>query len=182
MAPAHNDLENQMSQRIEARLTDARIATIETVGTSILRYGVAFLLLAIGALKFFAFEAKAIQPLVSHSPFMSWLYAVLSVQGVSNLIGTAEIATGLLIVTRRISPTLSAIGSGIGVVIFSTTLSFLFTTPGGLSPQGPAFGFLVKDLVLLGASVYTAGEALRAARAHAAAAAPSLTGLAKPAI
>jgi uncharacterized membrane protein YkgB len=170
-----------MSQRIEAHLADARIATIETVGTGILRYGVAFLLLSIGALKFFAFEAKAIQPLVSHSPFMSWLYGVLSVQGVSNLIGSAEIATALLIVTRRISPRLSAIGSGIAVVIFSTTLSFLFTTPGGLSPEGPAFGFLVKDVVLLGASVHTAGEALRAARARTAAPTPSLAGLAKPA-
>jgi hypothetical protein len=39
----------------------------------------------------------------------------------------------------------------------------------------------VKDLVLLGASVYTAGEALRATRARASAAVPSLTGLAKPA-
>jgi hypothetical protein len=35
----------------------------------------------------------------------------------------------------------------------------------------------VKDVVLLGASVYTAGEALRAARATAS----SLTGLPKPA-
>jgi uncharacterized membrane protein YkgB len=101
-----------MDQQIDTRSADDRIATIETVGTGILRYGVAFLLLAIGALKFFEFEAKAIQPLVSNSPFMGWLYGVLSVQGVSNLIGTAEIVTGLLIVTRRISPTLSAIGSG----------------------------------------------------------------------
>jgi uncharacterized membrane protein YkgB len=165
-----------MDQRIEARA-----ATIEKAGTAILRYGVAFLLLAIGALKFFEFEAKAIQPLVSNSPLMSWLYGVLSVQGVSNLIGTSEILTALLICTRRFAPAVSAVGSAIAVVIFSTTLSFLFTTPGGLSPMGPAFGFLVKDVVLLGASVHTAGEALRAARARAAAASPSLAGLAKPA-
>ena len=166
-----------MDQRIE---TPDRAATIEKAGTAILRYGVAFLLLAIGALKFFDFEAKAIEPLVRNSPLMSWLYAVLSVQGVSNLIGSGEILTALLICTRPFAPALSAIGSAVGVVIFSTTLSFLFTTPGGLSPMGPAFGFLVKDVVLLGASVYTLGEAMRAARARAAAAAPSLAGLAKP--
>ena len=158
-----------------------RIATLENVGTGILRYGVAFLLLAIGSLKFAAFEAKAIEPLVSNSPFMGWLYGILSVQGVSNLIGASEIATGLLIASRRISPRASAIGSAVGIVIFSTTLSFLFTTPGGLSPEGPAFGFLVKDIVLLGASVFTCGEALRAASVRSAAAAPSLVGLAKPA-
>jgi uncharacterized membrane protein YkgB len=168
-----------MDQRIEAPAD--HVATIEKAGTAILRYGVAFLLLAIGALKFFEFEAKAIEPLVRNSPFMSWLYAMLSVQGVSNLIGTAEIATALLICARRFAPVISAVGSGVAVAIFSTTLSFLFTTPGGLSPMGPAFGFLVKDVVLLGAAVYTAGESLRAARARAAAAAPSLAGLAKPA-
>jgi uncharacterized membrane protein YkgB len=162
---------------MENRITEARIATIENVGTAILRYGVVFLLVAIGALKFAEFEAKAIQPLVSNSPFMGWLYSVLSVQGVSNLIGVTEIGTGLLIASRRFSPIASALGSAIAAGIFTTTLSFIFTTPGGLSPQGPAFGFLVKDVVLLGASVYTAGEALRAARATAS----SLTGLPKPA-
>jgi uncharacterized membrane protein YkgB len=162
---------------MENRITEARVATIENVGTAILRYGVVFLLVAIGALKFAEFEAKAIQPLVSNSPFMGWLYSVLSVQGVSNLIGVTEIGTGLLIASRRFSPIASALGSAIAAGIFTTTLSFIFTTPGGLSPQGPAFGFLVKDVVLLGASVYTAGEALRAARATAS----SLTGLPKPA-
>lgn len=169
-----------MDNRSQA-VVEQRIATIEAVGTAILRYGVVFLLATIGALKFADFEAKAIQPLVSNSPFMGWLYSVLSVQGVSNLIGCTEIATAILIASRRLSPMASAIGSGIAVAIFSTTLSFLFTTPGGLSPQGPAFGFLVKDVVLLGASVYTAGEALRAARARSAASAPRLGGLARPA-
>ena len=163
------------------RLTDVHATALERTGTGILRYGVAFLLLAIGGLKFFEFEARAIEPLVSHSPLLGWLYAVLSVQGVSRLIGCTEIATALLIASRSLSPALSALGSALAAGIFTTTLSFLFTTPGGLAPQGPAVGFLVKDVVLLGASVHTAGEALRAARARAAAAAPSLTGLTKPA-
>jgi uncharacterized membrane protein YkgB len=159
---------------------EQRIAKIETAGTAILRYGVVFLLVVIGGLKFAEFEAKAIQPLVANSPFMGWLYGILSVQGVSNLIGCTELATGALIASRRFSPLASAIGSAIAIGIFTTTLSFLFTTPGGLSPQGPAFGFLVKDVVLLGASVYTCGEALRAARARAEPT-PSLSGLVKPA-
>jgi reactive chlorine resistance protein C len=148
-----------MTSRIEAAAHHA--PRIEAVGTAILRYGVVFLLATIGALKFADFEAKAIQPLVSNSPFMGWLYAVLSVQGVSNLIGTTEIITAALIASRRLSPTASAAGSALGVVIFATTLSFLFTTPGGLSPRGPAFGFLVKDVVLLGASIYARRGAVR---------------------
>ena len=48
--------------------------------------------------------------------------------------------------------------------MFLVTLSFLFTTPGVLDPQNPAGGFLIKDLILLGAALYTAGEALHAAQ------------------
>ena len=148
-------------------VTARRIDIAEATGTAILRYGVALLLLFIGALKFFAWEAQGIQPLVSNSPLMSWLYSIFSVQGVSNLIGTTEIITGLLIAARPFAPALSAVGSAFAVVIFATTLSFLFTTPGAMSPMNPWWGFLVKDVVLLGASVYAAAEAARAATANA---------------
>jgi uncharacterized membrane protein YkgB len=75
----------------------------------------------------------------------------------------SEVATGILIALRPVSPKLSAVGSLAGIAIFLTTLSFLFTTPGALAPGSDAGGFLVKDIVLLGAAIYTAGEALRPA-------------------
>jgi uncharacterized membrane protein YkgB len=153
-------------------LTDARIARLEGVGTAVLRYGIVLLLVGIGAAKYFAFEAEAIRPLVENSPFLSWMPAVLGLQGTSNVIGTIEIATGLAIASRRVAPALSAAGSAVGAAIFVTTLSFLFSTPGALSLKHPAGGFLMKDVVLLGACVATAAEALRAARARAAAGAP----------
>lgn len=148
--------------------TAARIAQLERVGTGVLRYGVVFLLVVIGAAKYFAFEAEGIRPLVEHSPFLSWMITAFGVQGASNVIGTIEIAIGLAIASRPISPTVSAIGSGLGAVTFLTTLSFLFTTPGALSPQNPANGFLLKDVVLLGACISTAAEALKAAGARSA--------------
>jgi uncharacterized membrane protein YkgB len=48
--------------------------------------------------------------------------------------------------------------------VFLVTLSFLFTTPGALSPASPFNGFLLKDVFSLGAGLVTAAEALRAAR------------------
>ena len=45
---------------------------------AVLRYGLVALVLFFGAFKFTAAEAAAIQPLVSHSPFLSWLYSVCS--------------------------------------------------------------------------------------------------------
>jgi reactive chlorine resistance protein C len=51
------------------------------------------------------------------------------------------------------------------IVTFVLTVSFLFSTPGafqfphGLLVLGDAGQFLIKDLVLLGVSIWTAGEA-----------------------
>lgn len=142
---------------------------LEALGVSISRYGLVVVLLLIGFLKFTTSEAAGIQPLVAHSPFMSWLYSVLSVQGVSNLIGVIEIAIAVLLALRPVSAKASFIGSLGSIVTFLLTTSFLFSTPGavqlnhGLPVLGDAGQFLIKDVVLLGASFWTASEALGAA-------------------
>jgi uncharacterized membrane protein YkgB len=151
-------------RRTTGELIDHRIDQLHSVGTGLLRYSVVLLLLVFGAAKFFAFEARGVEPLVAHSPLMSWMLHVFGVRGTSDVIGVIEIAAGLAMASRRFSPRLSAYGSAAGIVIFLITVSFIFTTPGALSVQSPAFGFLVKDVVLLGACVATAAEALRALR------------------
>jgi uncharacterized membrane protein YkgB len=66
----------------------------------------------------------------------------------------------------------SALGGGLAAVMFLTTLTFLFSTPGWEPSLGgfPALSvvpgqFLIKDIVLLGAALWSLGEALHAARA-----------------
>src|SRR5438067_2427943 len=145
----------------------ARSATLQSIGTNVLRYALVLVFVAFGALKFTAAEAAAIKPLVSNSPLMSWLYSFLSEQGVSSLIGTIELVSAALLVSRPFSARLAAIGSALAVGTFLTTLSFLFSTPGALSPMHPAHGFLLKDVVLLGAAVALGVEALRAIAAQA---------------
>lgn len=132
------------------------------IGPQVTRYGIVFLLLLFGAMKWTAAEAHGIQPLVSHSPFWGWLYGVLGVQGTSIFFGVFEVAAAIAIATRPWLPVLSAMGSAFCVIMFVTTLSFLFTTPGLLASEGA--GFIMKDIVLLGASIWCAGEALTAAR------------------
>jgi uncharacterized membrane protein YkgB len=160
---------NTATSRRPSSSIDGRIALAGDAGVGVLRYGVVFLLVAIGAAKYFAFEAEAIRPLVENSPFLSWMLAAFGVRGASSIIGTIEIATALAIASRPIAPTVSAVGSALGIGTFLTTLSFLFSTPGALSLKHPAAGFLLKDLVLLGACITTFAEAARAARAKAAA-------------
>jgi len=144
----------------------AFISTLVRTGIGVSRYGLVAILLLIGGLKFTHAEAQGIQPLVSHSPIMSWMYSVLSVQSVSNLIGLIEIGVAFLMALRPISPRASFIGSLGAVITFLITLSFLLSTPGAFEagywyPRlGGTGQFLIKDLALLGASIWTAAEAL----------------------
>jgi uncharacterized membrane protein YkgB len=160
-----------VAPRVAQRMDAAQAAMrLETAGGAILRYGLAAILLYFGLFKFHPVEAEAIRPLVSNSPFMGWMYAVLSVQAVSTLIGVSEIVVAVLLLARPWSPRAAAIGGAAAAVIFLTTLSFLFTTPGAwasipgwpIPMPGAAGSFLIKDLFLLGAAVWITGESLRA--------------------
>jgi uncharacterized membrane protein YkgB len=143
-------------------------ASLQDLGVFITRYGLVAIFVWIGAMKFTAYEAQAIQPLVANSPLMSWLYLLFSVQAFSNWLGVLEITIGLMIAARPISSMVSAMGSGLAAVLFLGTLSFILSTPpvweaslGGFPALSVAPGqFLLKDLGLLGAAVWTMGEAL----------------------
>jgi reactive chlorine resistance protein C len=120
-------------------------------------------------MKFTAYEAAGIAPLETHSPLMSWAYYLLGERNLSNLLGVIEITLGLGIALRHVRPHISGIASLLSVAMFLTTLSFLFTTPGWEPTLGfPGLSalpgqFLLKDIILLGAAVFTAGEAFAAA-------------------
>lgn len=111
-------------------------------------------------------EANAIAPLTENSPFLFWLNGLLGRQGGSNLIGVMEIVIAAMIAARSFNPIVSSLGSLAAAGALAVTLSFLFSTP-GLSMLSVDAGFLVKDLTLLGASLWAAGEALAAVKASA---------------
>src|SRR5262249_17288030 len=81
-----------------------------------------------------------------------------------------EVAIALIIAARPFWPRASALGSALAVGMFLTTLSFLVTTPGVWAADAGGFPalsvapgqFLIKDLALLGISVWTLGEAWKA--------------------
>jgi uncharacterized membrane protein YkgB len=146
---------------------------LKLIGMHVARYGLVIVLLWIGGMKFTAYEAEGIKPLVANSPLMGWVYRVMSVRGFSALLGVVEIALGVLIALRPVWSLGSAVGSGLAAGMFLTTLSFLVTTPGWEPSLGgfPALSampgqFLLKDVVLLGVALFTAGEAWEAARPH----------------
>jgi reactive chlorine resistance protein C len=133
---------------------------VEAVGSGLARYGLAIVVAWIGLMKFTAYEAEGISPFVAHSPLMS-------VRGFSAVLGVVEVAIALLIAARPFWPRASALGSALAVGMFLTTLSFLVTTPGVWEASAGGFPalsalpgqFLIKDLALLGISLWTLGEA-----------------------
>ena len=146
---------------------DSRLVqALGTVGVGVLRYGLVFLLLLWGAFKFTAVEAEGIRPLVENSPYLGWVYGFLGFREVSEVFGIVEMTTGALIATRRWLPRVSGSASLGAAGMFVVTLSFLFTTPGALALTSPVNGFLLKDILLLGAALLTASEALSAARSN----------------
>jgi reactive chlorine resistance protein C len=152
---------------VKARWLDARTLDLERVGVSVLRYGLVLILLYFGAFKFTSAEARGIQPLLEHSPLMSWLYSWFSVNGASRLIGVTELTIAGLILSRPWSARLSALGSLAAIGMFLVTLSFLLSTPGlwqwveGFPAPSEGAAFLLKDVFLLGAAIVTAGEGFR---------------------
>ena len=142
--------------------------SIAAFGDHVLRFSIVIVLGWIGAMKFTAYEAGAIQGLVASSPLTAWLYGVFDLQTTSNLIGSIEIATALALV---LAPLHRNIATAAATVTFAVTLSFLFSAPGWEQSLGgfPALSvipgqFLLKDVVLLTASISLLGRALQCGR------------------
>ncbi|MGF1579247.1 MAG: YkgB family protein [Gemmataceae bacterium] len=148
----------------------ASFLDLQTVGAGLVRYGLVVVIAWIGAMKFTEYEATGIQGLVANSPLLSWVYQVVGVQQFGIVLGISELIIAGLIAARPLSAKFSALGSFLAVGMFVTTLSFLVTTPGIWAEEAGGFPalsvlpgqFLIKDVVLLGAAVWSLGEALKA--------------------
>lgn len=140
---------------------------VSALGEHAILFSTALVLGWIGAMKFTAYEAGAIEGLVASSPLVSWLYSVLSLQGTSNLIGTIEIATAVTLLIGIRYKSAAIIGALAAIATFTVTSSFLFTAPGWEASLGgfPALSvipgqFLLKDIVLLAVAITLLGKAL----------------------
>ncbi len=127
-----------------------------------------FLLIAI----FFVFDAQkftlvdftGIAPLVSNNPLTS-LLNVFGRQGASRVIGSLELTFGLLLALGSWRPSLRLVIVG-ACAAYLMTLSFLLTTPDVLAPNAAPISSgdvglsLLKDIVLLAASIVPLGQSL----------------------
>lgn len=129
------------------------LARLDKVGVTVARLGLIVVLLWIGGLKVFPYEADGIVPFVAHSPFMSFFYADgenykahMNPEGVlddenrawheanhtyklSYGLGAVIVLYGLLLCLHPWLPQAATLGSFLVVVMSFVTLSFLITTP-----------------------------------------------------
>ncbi|WP_447768089.1 DUF417 family protein [Sphingobacterium faecium] len=129
---------------------------ISSAGYYISLFGSFLILLWVGIFKFTPTEAQAIKPLIENHPMTSWMYDVIRVQTVSNIIGVIEIIVALLILlTLKFEKLKKYVGVSM-CVIFLMTLSYIFTTPNiwSIIDGVPHTDFFIlKDLMYLGFAV-----------------------------
>jgi reactive chlorine resistance protein C len=162
-----------MSHEEAAGVMAAESGHHQTAGVAaiVARYGLVIVIAWFGALKFTDYEAQGISPLTANSPFLSWVYHVMSVDAFSRLLGTAELTTAALLALKPWLPKVSLVGDILAALFFVGTLSFMVTTPGigeasaGGFPVLSATGeFLMKDIALLGLALWLLADSVGTAR------------------
>lgn len=168
---------------------------LQDTGIHIARYAIVLVLLWIGGLKAFRYEAAGIVPFVANSPVMSFFYTYESPEYRKHMnkegeykpeniqwhsdnntyvfsygLGTLIVLIGVLIALYPWFPGVSAVGSMLAFLMSLVTLSFLITTPETWVPDlgdsehgfpylSAAGRLVVKDIIMLGASIATMAQA-----------------------
>lgn len=150
----------------KARTTD--------VAALVARYGLVIVLAWFGAMKFTYYESHGISPMVASSPFLSWVYHVMSISAFGRLLGSAELLTAALLALKPWFPKASVVGGIFASLFFVGTLSFMITTPGigeasagGFPVLSPDGEFLMKDIAILGLALWLLADAIAATRRQA---------------
>jgi uncharacterized membrane protein YkgB len=129
-------------------------AKLDKLGIIVTRIGLVVVLVWIGSLKIFKYEADGIVPFVANSPFMSFFYKAPAGEYRQHMnregelvpanrewherngtylfaygLGSVIVLYGLLIALHPWLPRVAAVGSFLVVVMSFVTLSFLITTP-----------------------------------------------------
>lgn len=144
-----------------------RIVSLQKLAIRLGRLSIAVILIWIGGLKFFDYEAEGIVPFVANSPFMSFFYAApgdykgqILKEGEADParhqwheangtyhfsygLGVLLVTMGMLLVLNYVNPLFGITGSVLVIIMALGTLSFLITTPETWVPKldGAEHGF-----------------------------------------
>ena len=172
-------------------------AGLQNTGIQFSRLGLVIVLLWVGGLKAFRYEAAGIVPFVANSPTMNFFYKYDAPEYKKHMnkegeykpaniewhkenhtylfsygLGAVIVLIGLLIALYPLFPGVSAVGSFLCFGMSLVTLSFLITTPEtwvpALGDTEHGFPYLsgagrlvIKDVIMMGASVVTMAQAAK---------------------
>jgi uncharacterized membrane protein YkgB len=127
----------------------------------LLRALMVIICLFFGYQKWFDYEAQALIPYISHGPLIFWLYPVFGIRGATYFLGVSEWLFGALLFAgfwNKKLGILGALGLCFSMISTSTIIPFIpdgwAASAGGFPAMTERVAFLMKDLVLLGVSVY----------------------------
>jgi uncharacterized membrane protein YkgB len=127
----------------------------------VVRASMVIIFVFFGYQKWFDYEAQTLIPFISHGPFIFWMYPVFGIKGASWFLGAAEWLFGALLFGGFWNKKLGILGAVGSVASFVATVTIIPFMPEGWAVSAGGFpamvgnvAFLMKDLVLLAASVY----------------------------
>jgi uncharacterized membrane protein YkgB len=134
---------------------------IEDLDYHVVRTAMVIIFLFFGYQKWFDYEAQVLIPYISNGPLIFWLYPVFGIRGASWFLGVSEWLFGSLLFLgfwdKRLG-ILGAIGSAGTFLMTVTIIPFMpdgwADSAGGFPAMAGNVPFLMKDVVLLAASVY----------------------------
>ena len=127
----------------------------------VIRASMVIIFLFFGYQKWFDYEAQVLIPYISNGPLIWWMYPVFGVRGASWFLGVAEWTFGALLFAGFWDKRLGILGATGSIVTFTMTVTIIPFMPDGWAASAGGFPamtgnipFLMKDVVLLAASIY----------------------------
>jgi uncharacterized membrane protein YkgB len=127
----------------------------------LIRASMVMIFLFFGYQKWFEYEAQVLIPYISNGPLLSWMYPVFGIRGASWFLGVSEwLICALLFLGfwNKQFGILGALGSSATFIATVTIIPFMpdgWDVPaGGFPAMTGNVPFLMKDVVLLAASIY----------------------------
>ena len=138
----------------------ARILESE-IDYQVVRASMVIIFLFFGYQKWWPYEAQVLIPYISNGPLIFWMYPVFGIRGATYLLGVSEWLFGALLFLGFWNKTLGILGALGSCASFISTVTILPFMPGAWAGSAGGFpamtgtgAFLMKDVVLLAASVY----------------------------
>lgn len=127
----------------------------------LVRASMVIIFLFFGYQKWFEYEAQVLIPYISNGPLIFWMYPLFGIRGASWFLGVSEWLFGALLFLGFWDKRVGILGAAGSAVTFIMTVTIIPFMPDGWAESAGGFPamagnvpFLMKDVVLLAASIY----------------------------